>query len=642
MKKRIFSIVPTLCIVFTLFMVFILMPTTAYANTYGTYGDFSYEVSGDEVTITYYSGSDINVTIPGAIEDKPVTAIDSGAFMDKKSLTSVTIPNSVTSVGDRAFDGCSNLTSINIPSSVTSIGQYPFIGCQGLTSITVDNGNTFYSSVDGVLFDKSKTQLLQYPVGNPRDSYTIPDGVTSIKELAFALCEKLTSVTIPNSVESIEMSAFWKCTGLTGVTIPNSVTSIGNQAFSECTKLSNVAFNTPSNITSIGSYAFSGCTGLTGIAIPDSVTSIGQEAFYGCTGLTSVTISDSVTSIGFEVFHGCTGLISVTIPDSVTSIGNYAFYGCTGLTGVTIPDSVTSIGPYAFNYCTSLESIFLPDKDDLSIGANVIPDATSQVRYRLDEVNGKVQVTITGIDLGTGKTSVAIPDTICGYQVVAVVAAEQPKVGVHTCKGGTATCNALALCTLCGEEYGDSGHSYEWQSENGKYWKKCQYCGDETSKKDIPTITINGADTVCVNEDYKFSFTLPEGTTDAFYGYDFKTKGVMGITPVIENNQQICIVSESWYDSTKNSFEVYAGAVTMDGFEFFVTKTVALNSEHVDVEPKDNICDICGAKIPSKDETATETGDNSHMVLWISLLFVSGGLLAATGIYSKKKKCSAR
>ncbi len=143
----------------------------------------------------------------------------------------------------------------------------------------------------------------------------------------------------------------------------------------------------------------------------------------------------------------------------------------------------------------------------------------------------------------------------------------------------------------------NNGHNYEWQSENGQYWKKCKFCDDETAKKDIPTITINGADSVCVTQDYKFSFTLPEGATDAVYGYEFENKGVDGLPAIIENNEPHGVVSLEWYEPSENSFKVYAGAKTADGFEFFVSKTVALMSKHTDAVPKDHICDICGATL---------------------------------------------
>ena len=109
-----------------------------------------------------------------------VTSIGGSAFRKCTSLESVTIGNSVKTIGDIAFGECESLGSVAIPGSVTSIGDAVFYHCTSIASITVDADNTAYSSEDGVLFNKEKTELIQYPLGNTRESYNVPGTVASI------------------------------------------------------------------------------------------------------------------------------------------------------------------------------------------------------------------------------------------------------------------------------------------------------------------------------------------------------------------------------------------------------------------------------------------------------------------------------
>ena len=184
---------------------------------------------------------------------------------------------------------------------------------------------------------------------------TLPDGLTTIGDLAFSGCSSLTSITIPNSVTSIGGGAFRVCSRLTSITIPNSVTSIGDRAFYNCSRLTSITI--PNSVTSIGNEVFWGCSRLTSITIPNSLTSIGYSAFNGCSKLTSITIPNSVTSIGSNAFRYCSSLTSITIPNSVTSIGGGAFAECSSLTSVTLGNSVTSIGSGAFSYCSKIREV---------------------------------------------------------------------------------------------------------------------------------------------------------------------------------------------------------------------------------------------------------------------------------------------
>jgi BspA type Leucine rich repeat region (6 copies) len=274
---------------------------------------FNYTTNNSTITITGYTGSGGAVTIPTTINGLPVTSIGNEAF-DDTPLTSVTIPDSVTNIGDGAFDDCSSLTNLTIPDSVNNIGDGAFDDCSKLTAITVDTNNAAYSSVSGVLFDKSQAALIQYPAGKADGAYVISSQVINIGDGAFADCDSLTNVVIGTNVITIGDGAF---SGI-GVSDP-----------------------------------------LLSVIIPNSVTNIGDSAFAACTSLTSVTIGNSVTSIGNWAFDSCTSLTNVTIPDSVMSIGDGAFYYCFSLTSVTIPSNVTSIGEWAFaTGNTSLKSVY--------------------------------------------------------------------------------------------------------------------------------------------------------------------------------------------------------------------------------------------------------------------------------------------
>ena len=165
----------------------------------------------------------------------------------------------------------------------------------------------------------------------------------------------------------------------------------------------------------------------------------------------------------------------------------------------------------------------------------------------------------------------------------------------------------------------NDGHTYEWQSENGQYWQKCKFCNHETAKKDIPTINISGADKVCRMQDYKFSFTLPEGATDAAYGYEFIGLGDGPLTPTFEGGMYCGIIKSAAYLAEETSFKLIVSAKTADGFEFSAEKTVAIQNEHsggTATCTEQATCEICGEKYgdlkPHSYSVKWSTGEASH------------------------------
>lgn len=333
MKKKFLSMVLMLCMIMPLF-------TNAYAaelwesgtigeNLTWTFDGETLVISGTgEIPKTFSNNKEIKNVI---IEDG-ITKIGEGAFDDCSGLKSITIPNSVTEIGGQAFRFCESLTNIFIPAGVTDIKNGAFVLCKNLTNIEVDEENQYYSSVDGNLFNKDKTELLRFAMGNQNEAYTIPDGVTRIGDNAFSNCYYLPAVTIPESVTEIGDYAFYSCLNLAGVVELRNVTDIGHAAFYGCESLVSVVM--PERVNSLGGSAFMNCKSLESIIIPKGITIIDQRTFQSCNKLTSVVISDGVTEIGLYAFKECASLKRITIPKSVTYFGLDAFRGCYNVSDV--------------------------------------------------------------------------------------------------------------------------------------------------------------------------------------------------------------------------------------------------------------------------------------------------------------------
>ena len=409
--------------------------------------DYEYSLLDDgTVEITKYTGSESDVVIPDEIYGKKVTSIGDFAFSDNARLTSIKIPDSVTRIGNFAFLNCTSLVSvlipdyvisigdsafsenidlvsITIPDSVMRIGDYAFHGCISLTEINVAPENQYYSSENGVLFDKNQAEIIHYPAGITNTSYCIPDSVQIIGNHAFKDCANLINITIPNGITSIGESAFYGCSSIKNVTIPDSMTNISDYAFFGCVKL--ISMTMHDRVTNIGEYAFGECASLKNITIPDSITKIGQRAFIFCTSLTSIVIPNAVTYIGEYAFFGCTSLVTIdvnasnknytsvngilfnkdkteiicyppnkkdksyNIPVGVTSISNGTFRDCSNLISIIMPYSVKKIGYTAFNNCTNLTSITIPNgitkicgwtfNGCISLNSVKIPDSVTEI-----------------------------------------------------------------------------------------------------------------------------------------------------------------------------------------------------------------------------------------------------------------------
>ena len=195
-----------------------------------------------------------------------VRALESGAFSGCDNLRSVVFPSNWTFMGNETFRDCKNLKSVVLPKKLKEIGAYAFAG----TNFT---------------------------------SFTIPEGVTVIREGAFSECENLKTISIPNGVTTIGDAAFEDCENLTSIEIPYSVTRIESSAFMGCKGLKSVKL--PKHLKVLDSKAFKKCSGLTEVRIPDNVSTLGINTFAGCSNLTTVYIGSGVNQVGDRPFEDC-------------------------------------------------------------------------------------------------------------------------------------------------------------------------------------------------------------------------------------------------------------------------------------------------------------------------------------------------
>ena len=282
-----------------------------------------------------------------------VTAIGDRAFSGYSSLKSIQIPNGIISIGNYAFSNCDSLEYVELPISLQSIGDYAFSGSplkeitipknvnhigqpfvsnyeKTLNSIVVDSNNRFFSSENGVLFSKDKSELLCYPSGKKEESYNVPNSVVSIGPSAFSY-SKLSKINLPSTIERISDSAFMGCSGLSSIILPNSITSIGRYAFNYCIKLQSICI--PEKVKSLESGTFSSCSALEEVFLPEGLVSLG-----------SIAQSNEYMNTGYGVFEGCRNLVSIYLPQGLRVIGDAAFRNCGRLRSISISKNVEVIG----------------------------------------------------------------------------------------------------------------------------------------------------------------------------------------------------------------------------------------------------------------------------------------------------------
>lgn len=429
----------------------------------------------------------MNVTMGNSVVE-----IGKTAFERCEALTSVIIPKNVTTIGDNAFFGCESLTEVSIPQRVTSIGLNAFSGCSALTSISVDDNNSFYfADEDGCLYNKDKTTLLQYPTGNERTSFLVPDEVTTIGTLAFFLCKSLSNVTIPDSVTDMGDGAFLDCSNLESIIIPSSLTSISYSAFAYCVGLKSVVI--PSSVVTIGEYAFCECSSL------KDVYYCGSPASWE-----SLIISEANEPLQNAVLHFHNPQIGQYVPATCTEEGYAPFYCtyCGKLTSVSDPQA-----PLGHN----MQPTYIWAKDDSTVTATMVCTRCDKTgATETAEVKTEITVKPTCSTEGVLTLIAAFNNKSFYGQTKTKTLPRDPDAHVFKVTVTPPTClddgYTTHACTLCRYGYSDEivaalGHDYQHhdakaptcEAPGWDAYDTCSRC-DYTTYSELATVDHDDAD----------------------------------------------------------------------------------------------------------------------------------------------------
>lgn len=331
------------------------------ANNYGSY-----------IEITGYKGTDDYMEIPSEYEGIPVTSI--AVLEGEGAICTLKIPASITSIAEGAFDNVTNLAAVEVAEA-----------------------NEKFSSAEGVLYNKDKTELILYPYAKKDTAYTIPDSVVKIAKNAITSSLALEELTVGNGIEEITAETVTECLKIKKLGVSASVKTIdtaaiaintsieeyivdeNNEAYSSVdgvlfnkdkTELicypaekAAVSYAVPETVTAIADNAFKNAK-LATVTVPDSVAVIGNGAFSSMNILATVVLGNGIKEISENAFAGDKALISVVLGSEVTAIKDNAFLSCDSLKSITIPAKVSEISAKAFAECTLLADISVSEQNE--------------------------------------------------------------------------------------------------------------------------------------------------------------------------------------------------------------------------------------------------------------------------------------
>jgi len=435
MSKRIIAFLLTLCMIFVSFPLAI----SAADTITGTIGDNISWTLDDATGVLTLTGS-------GAMDGKYTTNYTANHpwySQHRNKIRKVYIGEGITSISENCFYDCDSLTYVSFPSTLETLEESSFVSCGNLRTVDLpvslkNYGNNAFRNTSPNFFlsvsDIRHWLSIEFK-GNPPmvavngsiiNNLVIPEGVTEIKDYAFAYNKELLSVTIPDSVETIGRFAFESCSSLKSVTLGTGIKSIGGSCFSSCKALTDVyikdagafanidftvqssnplylAENLYLNGTlvedisvngngKISKYAFLGYEKLKSVTVGEGVTSIGDYAFADCIKLEYVTLSDTVETLGNYVFSGCTFLRQPTFGKGLCSIGDYAFENChTYFYEIYLPEGLEEVGKYLFNNNRFLTAVHLPSTLK-KINGPLSMNTWNVVAYHIEDISAWLKI----------------------------------------------------------------------------------------------------------------------------------------------------------------------------------------------------------------------------------------------------------
>ena len=251
-----------------------------------------------------------------------------GAFKGCSGLENIDLSTSnIENIQSFAFSQCTSLTSVKFPSSLRQIYGSAFSETTALQTVTFNDG------LDGIGSSAFS--------GSGLTTVTLPNSLTYLGDYAFSSCKDLASISIGTGITEIPYNCFTGCNALTSVDLPEHVTSIGGGAYSYCNGL--VSITLPDHIQTVGASAFASCSNLEEVVIPDNVTTLGEKAFQYDSKLKYVQIGKGITTLEKDLFNSCESLSSVELSEGLTAVKAFVFENCSSLKTVTFPSTLTAL-----------------------------------------------------------------------------------------------------------------------------------------------------------------------------------------------------------------------------------------------------------------------------------------------------------